>query len=246
MTSIIVGQRLHANTTDMTGFRFGRLTVLGFVGRSPTGVLMWSCRCDCGRERVVHANSLRSGHTSSCGCVRLDNVRSLTGKTFGRLTVVGVAASKPNGVYMNCRCECGEECVVRAWSLTSGTSKSCGCWRSPIFRRPPVTRTHGDSKTRLYRIWKHIRRRCLDPKDRYFYRYGGRGIKVCERWNTYEAFAGDMKALYLEHVAVHGEADTTIDRIDPDGSYEPSNCRWATRLEQSRNTAAAKRRRSEA
>ena len=121
------------------------------------------------------------------------------------------------------RCVCGKQKSVLVEHLRSGKSTSCGCKRSL---------THGLTHTPEYRVWDHLKQRCLNPANDRFGDYGGRGISVCDRWiNSFENFLSDM-----------GErpSGTSIDRIDCDGNYTPENCRWATPKEQSGNLRSAR------
>lgn len=122
--------------------------------------------------------------------------------------------------------------------MVSGRTKSCGCAPSIYTTRVEresgrfhIVRTHGLYKSRFWKIWKGMKRRCHSPSlgDRYL-KYGGRGISVCDRWHTFSNFMDDMYPAYLEHEKIHGK-DTQIDRVDPDGNYEPTNCRWLTQKE---------------
>ena len=144
----------------------------------------------------------------------------MIGKVFTRYTVISRDGSDTTGARYSCKCSCGTVKTVRGSSLRSGIVKSCGC----LSRFKP---THGMTGTPTYGSWKAMRARCLLPNNNRYKYYGGRGIVVCERWlNSFENFLSDM-----------GERPTgmTIDRIDTDGNYEPSNCKWSTYSEQNLN-----------
>lgn len=144
------------------------------------------------------------------------------GEVFGKLHVIGKEKIKYAGTRYRCKCECGCESVTTANNLRSGNSTSCGkCHRI----------THGLTHSRIYRTWKSMRQRCQNPNDYSFKNYGGRGIKVCDRWNVFENFHADMG---------DPPEGKTMDRIDNDGDYCKENCRWATWAEQHGNKRNSK------
>lgn len=224
---------------SVIGSRYGKLTVLEDVKSDRHGNRKVKCICDCGKVKQIRLSSLKSGDTKSCGCLaskeKSDEVyKKHIGKKYGRLTVLNYigrnAAGKP--LFM-CICECGKQTKTDYYSLQSGTTKSCGCFYKEKVGK--ATQKHGESRTRLYNIWIHMRNRCGKPKaDNYKY-YGARGICVCDEWkNSYETFRNWALANgYKENL--------TIDRIDVDGNYEPSNCRWTTVAEQNANKRPRKR-----
>lgn len=114
---------------DLTGQKFGRLTVTGYAGQNPHGRSLWQCQCSCGGiSPSVQGNHLTSGATKSCGCLRLEVMRSLDGMRFGRLVVVGRGDNNKHGKTMwHCRCDCEKKVVVVGSHLWSGHAKSCGC-----------------------------------------------------------------------------------------------------------------------
>ncbi len=147
---------------DLTGGRFGRLIVIKRVDNGKQGNPTWLCRCDCGKEKVIRGNDLKTGHTKSCGCLKIKHGHN--------------------------------------------------------------TRAKGVSKT--YKSWYAMIQRCTNPNDKAYHNYGGRGVKVCQRWKKFKNFLKDM-----------GEVSEgyQIDRIDNNKGYDKSNCRWVTSKQNSRN-----------
>lgn len=154
----------------------------------------------------------------------------LTGKRFGRWLVIERTGANIHGsITWKVRCDCGVEKVVNGTALRQGASNSCGCLNIDVHREVCIKRntTHGLSDTKIHNVWDNMKARCQTPTSTSYQRYGGKGIKVCERWQSFENFYADMGDL--------PSPKHTLDRIDPRGHYEPCNCRWATQKEQQNN-----------
>lgn len=154
----------------------------------------------------------------------------LTGERFGRWLVLSYAGMCKAGGTWLCRCDCGVERIVSSQGLRRSSTTSCGCAKAQAIGVKKTIHGHSPKrgKSRVYRIWRHMIRRCHSPNEHNFRFYGGRGISVCERWRTsFVNFLTDM-----------GEPPTpkhSIDRTNNNGNYEPGNCQWETQGRQNRN-----------
>lgn len=160
----------------------------------------------------------------------MPNLKPLTGLRFGRLIVVSRGRNdKWNQTTWHCRCDCGAEKSISGANLRKGNTASCGCYK--IEKIAALNRTHGQSgaltKTTEYRIWANMVNRCTNPNNPAFKHYGGRGIRVCRRWQKFENFLADM--------GQRPSKSLSVDRKKNNEGYSKANCRWATQKEQARN-----------
>jgi hypothetical protein len=161
------------------------------------------------------------------------NRLNLVGNKFGRLTVIKLHHIK-GGSYWLCKCDCGKKSIVYVGDLRSNHTKSCGCLHLEKIESG-CNFKHGLEGTRFYGIWSKILRRIRNKNCKEYKYYGGRGIKVCEKWLDFTGFRDDMYQSYLQHCKEFGEKNTTINRIKNENDYYYANCEWSTLQEQSEN-----------
>lgn len=154
----------------------------------------------------------------------MSTIQDLTGQKFGKLTAVSFVERSKRKTFWRWLCDCGNEKIAWASHVKEGRVKSCGCANSESRRAKPDW--HGKTNSPEYRTWTNMMTRCYNEKTERFAHYGGKGVRVCERWHDFKLFYADMG---------DRPVGTSIDRINSDGDYELENCRWATKKEQADN-----------
>lgn len=223
---------------DLTGKEFDYLVVIKLSHKDKYGKYHWVCKCKCSAIVIVLGPQLKNGGTRSCGhCIkRID----LVGKQFGRLLVLYFAKVAGRHTWWMCQCICGNQVEVRAQSLMEGYTQSCGCILKEV--QPGfVSEFKSGTKAQrsFYQRWAGMKDRCYNPKNSHYNSYGGRNITVCDRWMEpiygFKNFIDDKYENFLKHVEEYGLENTSIDRIQVKGNYEPSNTWWATPDIQAKN-----------
>ena len=223
---------------DLTGQRFGKLTVIRHEGygvrNNGHNYKTWLCKCDCGNEVIVRTSYLTLGETKSCGCLKSEIGKyHYEGMKFGNLTVIKEEGRDKNGnVIWLCKCDCGNDFYTTSVYLRRGFSTSCGC--KTLEKWIESSKTHGMSDSKIYHVWRNMKERCYNPKNKRYKDYGGRGIIVCKEWcDDFSNFYNWAISSGYNPNAEFGEC--TLDRINVNGNYEPNNCRWVTNKEQQNN-----------
>lgn len=218
---------------NLLGLEFDRWTVIGLgAKRLGTRKSYWICECKCGNIKEVKSDILKNRQSRSCGCRKLEifkkncstPVKNKLHQEFGRLTVIAYAGKKRGKHYWRARCKCGVERDYVSNSLGRNTN-SCGCLHDDTRYKK-----HGMRRSKVYNTYHLMMRRCYKENSREYKNYGGRGISVCEDWLGENGFIR-----FLRDIGEPASSKLSLDRINNEGNYTKSNCRWATQKQQTRN-----------
>lgn len=225
---------------EYIGKKFGKLTIIALDGLKKNGTPIFAVACECGSTFLkCGLDRLESGKTKDCGCSKRDV--DLIGFRSGRLLIVEKTDKRVrHHIVWKCQCDCGNIFYAQGRYIKGKNLVSCGC----IMKE----KQHFAVNQPIHKIWNTIITRCYWKEHKFYYLYGGRGIRVCDEWRCDN---GNVKAFsnfydwamangYRDEKLPNGKSKYTIDRIDPDGDYCPENCRWITNAEQQRNKRADK------
>lgn len=217
---------------DLTGQRFGKWTVLKRVENDKHGSPKFLCKCDCGTLKEVLSFTLRRGESTNCGCYLNERANKEIGKKYNHWTVLKkVESNKYGQLKWLCMCDCGKIKEQYLSHLKNGHSRSCGCCRTELLQNKNPR--YGMSNLKIYNVWSSMKARCYSKTRIEYKYYGGRGIKICDEWLDRE---NGFMNFYNWAIKNGYQEGLSIDRIDVNGNYEPSNCRWVAQKVQANNT----------
>lgn len=232
-------------TPRLEGKRFGKLVVMkqSTDHISPSGyrIRMWECLCDCGNKKISSTSGLKNGRTKSCGCdcdvkrnnkgqfIKGQSINDLTGKKFGKLSVIRLDKIVNKKSYWIVKCDCGTEKSVRGDTLKVITSCGCDKKKQDLINFN-VTNNHKLTNHPVYHIWQAMLNRCENPKNRAYKDYGGRGITVCDEWKDIRNFSK-----WADETGFLPGKNLSIERKNVNGNYCPENCIWIDKKLQARN-----------
>lgn len=209
---------------DRTGIRYGKLVAIEAAGSNRHNNIMWVCKCDCGKTKIIIGSTLPK--LKSCGCTKRPSKRSydhlddLFARRFGCIVAVCQVADDDKGSLWECKCDCGNVAYFTRNHIVSGRRTSCGCRKNG--------QKHSMSGTPEYMAWRGAKERCLNPNNPKFPLYGARGITMSDAWvNDFRAFIEDMGR--------RPSNNHSLERKNSNGNYCKENCVWATSLEQNNN-----------
>ena len=216
----------------MIGKIFGKWTALSEVKIEKPGK-HFECICECGNVKIIPGTTLRAGRSKQCpDCQykKLYDTREMIGRKFGRWLIVRFIDIHRQLKRYETICECGYKSKHIGAELRAG--KSTMCINCHNMENAKINTKHGMHETKIYKVWTSMIQRCINKNAPFYERYGGRGIIVCDRWRRFENFIKDMGMR---------EEGLELDRINNDGNYEPSNCRWVTHKENCNNRSNKKK-----